>query len=64
MTRHVTARDVGAHDAVRQSEPFVDGNRVSDAVAGVQNDARRPAGGVQTQNSLEWQVIAFYVIYI
>jgi hypothetical protein len=37
---------------------------VSDAVARVENDARCPAGGVQTQNSLEWQVIAFYVIYI
>ena len=53
LLRDVTARHVDPLDAARHGEAFVDGYRVGDAVAGVHDDARRPARGVEREHRLD-----------
>lgn len=50
---HVAAGDVDAADAVGHGEALVDGHGVRHAVARIQNHARRPAAGVEGEDSLD-----------
>jgi hypothetical protein len=50
---HVAAGDVYPADAARHGKAFVDRHGVGDAIARVEHDARRPAGGVQREHGLD-----------
>lgn len=53
VLRHVAARDVDAPYAVGHREALVDGHAVGDAVARVEDDARRPPRGIEGEDRLD-----------
>mmetsp|Transcript_38159 Transcript_38159/g.109503 ORF Transcript_38159/g.109503 Transcript_38159/m.109503 type:complete len:272 (-) Transcript_38159:66-881(-) len=52
MLRDVSARDVRAHHRVREREALVDGHRVRDAIAAIEDDPCGAATGVERQDGL------------
>ena len=56
VVREVAAREVEAHDGVRQGVALVDGHGVRDAVARVEHAARRAARGVEREHGLDVDV--------
>ena len=52
----VSSGQVETQDGVRESVSFVDGDCVSDAIAGVEDDAGRSAGSVKRKHGLNGDV--------